>query len=31
MIGGGGQTCGRDGADFSLNADQRELPVRRKA
>ena len=24
----GGQTCGRDGVDFSLNAEQRELPVR---
>ena len=23
----GGQTCGRDGPDFSLNADQRELPL----
>ena len=28
ITGGGGQTCGRDGVDFSLNAGQRELPVR---
>lgn len=26
-ITGGGQTCRRDDVDFSLNADQRELPV----
>jgi hypothetical protein len=26
-ITGGGQTCGRDGVDFALNADQRELPM----
>jgi phosphatidylinositol dimannoside acyltransferase len=28
ITGGGGQTCGRDGEDFALNADQREPPVR---
>jgi len=27
-IAGGGQTCGRDGVDFSVNADQRELTPR---